>query len=422
MNLFWIICALLLLTALVIVALPLWRQAKLVNEVKRDDSNLDIVRDQLAEMDADLNNGLLTQESYDQGKRELQARMLEEVKETEVAKTSAGSKKLIVALAILLPLFSVPLYLHLGNVDATSAQKLQMQADSSGVIRSEVGVAALETQLKNEPENPDGWYMLANSYLAMDRLMDASNAYAELIKLVPDQAQLWADYADIYGLAHGKTLQSQEVADMLAKALELNPENIKALALMASVGMERGDFLSAIQSWQKVLEVPTLTSNNANRFVENIKQARQLLSERTGGKALLEELDQRTVSSSDSEPVQPANVGVAVSGQVSLSARLTENVEPTDLVFILARAAQGPRMPLAVFRTQVQDLPLKFTLDDSMAMRPGLEISSFDEVIIVARVAKSGSPIAQSGDLEGMSMPVKPGTNGLNIVIDAVIE
>jgi cytochrome c-type biogenesis protein CcmH len=186
--------------------------------------------------------------------------------------------------------------------------------------------------------------------------------------------------------------------------------------------MERGDFLSAIQSWQKLMSVPTLSADNANHFSANIAQVRQLLAEQAGGKELLDELDRRTTVSPGSEPIQQADAGVAVSGQVSLSAKLAGKVEPTDLVFILARASQGPRMPLAVLRKQVQDLPLTFTLDDSMAMRPGLEISSFDEVIIVARVAKSGSPIAQSGDLEGMSMPVKPGANGLNIVIDAVIE
>ena len=118
----------------------------------------------------------------------------------------------------------------------------------------------------------------------------------------------------------------------------------------------------------------------------------------------------------------PAQAAPAsVSGKVSLSPALASKVSPTDTVFILARAAQGPRMPLAVFRKQVKDLPLEFTLDDSMAMQPQLKLSGFDQVVVVARVSKSGSPMAQSGDLEGLTQAVKPGEKGLNVVIDAVV-
>lgn len=112
----------------------------------------------------------------------------------------------------------------------------------------------------------------------------------------------------------------------------------------------------------------------------------------------------------------------AVSGKVSLSPALADKVAPTDTVFILARAAQGPRMPLAVFRKQVKDLPLEFTLNDSMAMRPQMKLSGFDLVVVAARVSRSGGAMTQPGDLEGLSAAVKPGTTGLNIVIDTVVK
>lgn len=112
----------------------------------------------------------------------------------------------------------------------------------------------------------------------------------------------------------------------------------------------------------------------------------------------------------------------AVSGKVSLSPALVGKVAPTDTVFILARAAQGPRMPLAVFRKQVKDLPIQFTLDDSMAMQPQMKLSGFKQVIVVARVSKSGTAMAQAGDFEGLSAAIAPGTTGLNIVIDTAVK
>ncbi len=112
----------------------------------------------------------------------------------------------------------------------------------------------------------------------------------------------------------------------------------------------------------------------------------------------------------------------SVSGKISLSPALVGKVAPTDTVFVLARAAQGPRMPLAVFRKQVKDLPMDFTLDDSMAMQPQMKLSGFQQVVVAARVSKSGGAMSQPGDFEGISQVIKPGTTGLNIVIDTVVK
>jgi cytochrome c-type biogenesis protein CcmH len=88
-------------------------------------------------------------------------------------------------------------------------------------------------------------------------------------------------------------------------------------------------------------------------------------------------------------------------------------------VFIFAQAAQGPKMPLAIVRKQVKDLPYPFSLDDSMAMSPAMKISSFPDVVVAARVSKSGNAMPQAGDLEGTSKPVKLGASGLAVVIDS---
>ena len=411
-----------LLVATLFVALPLWRKGAPGNEVLRDAANLGILRDQSAELETDLGNGLLTQDAYEQGKRELQSRLMEEVKIPEPGKTGQPvkplrnpTKSLAVALTILLPIFSVSLYLTIGSPGALSPQET-ITTDADGIIRSDEALQRMEKKLKSMPKNPNDWWTLARSYSELKRYPEAAKAYKQLVNLVPGEAQLWANYADVFAMAHGQTLQSEEVAKLLGKALELDANNLTALALSGSAAMERQDYVAAISHWQKlIVQIPPGTQD-AQMFSSGIQQARDLLAAQPGGK---EKLAKLPASDTPAKPV--ANSASTITGTASLSPALAGKVAPTDIVFILARAAQGPKMPLAVLRKQVKDLPLKFTLDDSMAMQPQLKLSGFDQVVVVARVSKSGTPMAQAGDLEGLSATIKPGSKGLNIVIDSVV-
>ena len=427
MILFWTICAALLLAAILFIVIPLWRKSSSNNDVLRDAANLGILRDQSTELEVDLRNGLLTQEAYEQGKSELQARLLDEVKISEQPPAKAPrnpAKVLAIVLAVAMPLFTVPVYMAIGNTKALLPQEQQNAAAGDGIIRTEEGLQDLVKELKDKPENPNGWYMLARSYIEMKRYEEAAKAYEELVKLVPDEAQLWANYADVYAMAHGKTLQSPEVAKMLEQALLLDPNNISALALSGSVGMERGDYVMALTHWQKLYGLLQPGSQDSERFKVSIQRARDLLAAQPGGKKKLAQLpfDATPKQAQATASAAAANPAAAVTGKVTLSKALAGKASPDDTVFILARAAQGPPMPLAVFRKQVKDLPMEFTLDDSMAMRPEMKLSGFDQVVVVARVSKSGQGgRAQPGDLEGKSAAIKPGTKGLNIVIDSVV-
>ena len=419
MTLFWILSAALLLVAIIFIVVPLWRKSASSNDVLRDAANLGILRDQSQELEVDLRNGLLTQEAYEQGRSELQARLLEEVKTSEQPAKKAPrnpAKVLAIVMAVLLPLFTVPLYMKLGNTKAMLSPQEQSAAAGDGIIRTEEGLQELASELQDNPDNPNGWFMLARSYIEMKRYEEGAKAYEELVKLVPDEAQLWANYADVYAMAHGRTLQSPEVAKILEQALVLDPNNITALALTGSVGMERGDYVMALVNWQKLYGFLQPGSPDAQQFKVSIQRARDLLAAQPGGKQKLAKLP------FEEAPQQAAaNPAAAITGKVALSKALAGKASPDDTVFILARAAQGPKMPLAVFRKQVKDLPMEFTLDDSMAMRPEMKLSGFDQVVVVARVSKSGTPMSQSGDLEGLTSAIKPGTKGINIVIDKVV-
>jgi cytochrome c-type biogenesis protein CcmH len=210
-----------------------------------------------------------------------------------------------------------------------------------------------------------------------------------------------------------------EPTKFLNKALELDPDNTSALALSGSAAMERGDYFSAVIHWQKLVDLLPPDYPDVQLIRDGINQAKEFLSMQKGGKQKLAKLN----AMKGVEPSKPAaDPALAISGRVSFGSGMAGMVSPTDTVFILARAATGPKMPLAVLRKQVKDLPLEFTLDDSMAMQPALKLSGFDEVVVVARVSKSGNAIPQPGDLEGSVQAVKPGSKNLSLVIDSVVK
>ena len=397
MTLFWIYCAVLLIVALPFVVWPLWRKKAANNDVLRDAANLEILRDQASELEADLNNSLLTQESFEQGRRELQVRLLDEVKTTDAPATEPRNPARILAivLAVLIPLGSVLLYLQIGNFKAMLPQQQQGEgAEGFGVLRSEAALQELEAKLVKLPENPDGWLMLARSYTELQRYSDAVRAYEQLVKLVPNEAQIWTNYADAMAMNNNQSLLG-EPTKFINKALSLDPENTTALALAGSSDMERGDYVAAITHWQKLVSLLPPDYPQIQMIHDGINQAREYLSQQKGGREMLAKLP----AANTPEKVA-ANPALAITGRVSLSPALLAKAAPTDFVFILARAAEGPKMPLAVIRKQVKDLPLEFTLDDSMAMQPQMKLSGFDKVVVLARVSKSGTPMAQAGDLE----------------------
>jgi cytochrome c-type biogenesis protein CcmH len=218
-------------------------------------------------------------------------------------------------------------------------------------------------------------------------------------------------------MAQGQSLAGPPTK-LIEKALALDPNLPKALALAGSAAMERGDYAAAVRHWEHLLKGLSADSEDAKMIMGGLEQARQFLAQSKGGKGMMSAQPEPVP-----QPVQSASTGKErISGLVNISAAMKSKASPTDTVFVLARAAQGPKMPLAILRKQVQDLPIQFALDDSTAMAPQMKISNFDEVVIVVRVSKSGNAMPQPGDLQGMSSPVKPGSSGLKINIDTVVQ
>lgn len=276
-------------------------------------------------------------------------------------------------------------------------------------------VDGLVAKLKAQPQNAEGWAMLARTYAALKRFEEALPAYRKAIEQRPDDAQLYADYADALAVTQGRTLEG-EPARLIAKALSLDANNFKALSLSGTIAYEKQDFKAAAALWERAVQhAPADNPDLARQIQGALDDARQ----RAGLPA-----QQAAPQPAQQATQQDASTAVSsktISGTVTLSQALAGKVSPEDTVFIFAKAAQGPKMPLAIVRKQVKDLPYRFELTDAMAMAPQFKLSGFSEVVVGARVSHSGDAMPQPGDWSGQSSPVKVGTQGLQIdITDAV--
>ena len=400
MTVFWVMAVLLAAGAVAFVLPPLLRRRRTAPGAAVEATNVAVYRDQLRELENDLAAGTLARDQFDSARRELEARLLDDVRVSATGPSGETRGRVAAILAgIAIPLASILLYFAVGNPGA-----LAPQSESHGITRQQIEgmVDRLAARLKEDPADATGWAMLGRSYAVLDRFAEAAVAYANAVRHSPPDAQLLADYADALAMAQGRRLQG-EPERLIAMALKIDPRNVKALALAGTAAFENRDFKGAIAYWSRILEIVPPDSDMADSIRDSIADAQQL----SGG----------TIKA----PPAPARAAAAapgvVSGTVQLSPALAARVAPGDTVFVFARAVEGPRVPLAVMRKQARELPAAFTLDDTMAMAPGMKLSNHDRVVVGARISKSGQPTPQPGDYEGLSAPVKVGDSGVIVLI-----
>ena len=263
-------------------------------------------------------------------------------------------------------------------------------------------VAQLAQKLKTQPDNAEGWAMLARSYSRLGRHAEAVPAYEKAVALRGDDARLLADYADTLAVQNDRSLTGAPMK-LVERALKIDPDSPKALALAGTDAFERKDYAVAVRYWEKLARGMPADSALMPELQSSIAQARQ-----QGGMP---------------KAATPFAAGAStLQGSVRLSPAMAKLAAPTDTVFIFARAAEGPRMPLAILRMQVKDLPLKFTLDDSTAMSPATRLSQHPRVVVSARVSKSGQATPAPGDLVGQSAPVANAGAGVDIEINELVK
>ena len=401
MIVFWLIAAVFAAGALAYVLRPLlWRGAG--QEVKRNDANVAIYKDQLRELDAELAAGTLTPDDHSRARLELEARLLEDVPAVEVERAAVGGRRAALVVGIAIPLLAVCVYFATGTPRALAPQEPEITAQQIDAM-----VARLAARLRDNPDDADGWKLLGRSYMVLGRFPEAVAAYAKAAEKAPRDAQLLADFADALAMTRGEKLAG-EPEQLVLRALEVDPNNLKALALAGTAAYERQDFAKAAELWGRMLPLVPADSEDARMISGNVEEAKKLAGIGGGEKP------------ASNPTVASAHPGVR--GTVTLSADMKKQAKPDDLVFIFARAAEGPPMPLAVMRAKAADLPLTFALNDSMAMAQGLKVSAFPKIVVTARVSKSGSAKPAPGDLQGASAPVANDATGVKVVIDSVVQ
>ena len=402
MTIFIALSALMTLSAAFLIALPLLRARRdqQVIAPASTAANVAIYTDQQTELEADMNNGVLSPAQFEIAKNELERRLLQDVSPTKPAVSAPLVRWPGFITIMLVPLLAIGLYLAIGNSKALDPAALTPPVNDALTQLQQVQsmLPKLEQRAQAQPSDPIGWDMLGKAYMALERYPEAAKAYAKLAELQPREAQVFADYADAQAMAQGQTLVGKP-SELIAQALKLDPTNGKALYLAGFAAQESGKPNVAMAHWGTLLAQLPPDSEGAVTLRQNLAELKQQLGEKTN------------VQSS-----------ATVSGNVRLSAELKGQPAPQDTVFVFARAVQGPKMPLAMLRVQVKDLPVKFVLDDSMAMSPQMKLSNFPEVVIVARISKSGGAVPQPGDLEGLSAPVKLGAKNVTVEISRKIE
>lgn len=396
-TLFVLIAAGLVLIALGIVILPLMREKPVLGiGAEAADARFVVLGHGLDEIDADFASGALDRAGYDEARRELEQQALDaHAAAGQPAPVRRTSWRAALTLGVTLPLAAGLLYAMQGNPAALWPSAGAQLAAANSPHGASTNMAAMADrfaqQLEQNSSKLADWLLLARSYHALGRPQEAVAAYRKAVALSPDNPDLLIEYANTLALAHGRDL-SGAPWQLIRRALELAPENPNVLALAGAAAAQDGRIEDAVRYWTDLKRLLPADAPNRGKIDEYIA--------RVQGQN------------------QQAPQNVAIQGTVKLSGALAAAVSPGDTLFIYAKAADGPPMPLAIQRSSASGWPVSFTLDDSSAMMPDLRLSQYPRVNITARISRTGNARPQPGDLQGRIDGIALGSQGVRIVID----
>jgi cytochrome c-type biogenesis protein CcmH len=409
MLLFWVVVIAMIVATLALILPALLKPSRTLTTDASAEKRA-IFRQQFDEIAQDKTNGVLDAAQYELAKTELERRMLDEIGTAHLSQVSSTDtlpdRRLAWILLILLPIASVLIYSKIGSPASIGIPQTVQNTVENNAMTGNVDqlLGTLKSKLENNPEDGKGWALLAATYVELERYAEAVPAYEKAVNLTPDDPQLLADYADALAVLNNYNLAGKP-EELANQALKLNPHNIKALLLAAAAATDRKDYKLAIPHWEQLQKDLPADSN----ILPKVKSTLVEIYTLTGVKPA-------------ATSAKGAAANVAVSGTITITPALAGKLASTDTVFVFARAAQGSPMPLAIIRTTVKDLPYTYHLDDSNSLMPSNKLSQASEVVIVARVSKSGDAKPQAGDLQGTSTAVKPNGGKVDIEINELLK
>jgi cytochrome c-type biogenesis protein CcmH len=444
LPLFWIFAFVLALGVLAALVWPLMRQRR--SEAPGDeDAATAIFRDHKRQLDAEFAAGTLSVAERDAAQAELVARFGDELgREPVVAARTSDRARWVAAIVLVaaVPAAAGLIYVLLGNPAAVNAPAAsaapaghgQGEATDPQIVAM---IDRLAEKMKANPDDPNGWVLLGRSYFKLGRYEDSTAAFAEAAKRMPANAGLLADQAEAIAMGQGRRLAGRP-AELLERALEIDPNDPKTIAMSAAAAVERGDIDGAILLYRRLKALVPADSEDAQQLTQVLAE---LDAARNSGKGApppaavaasaapslpaaptLPAAPPAPATVAKPSAVAPANApGAGISGRVEIDPTLAAKVAAADTLFIYARNAEGSRMPLAILRGTAAELPKSFALTDAMAMTPAQTISLAKSIVVEARISKAGNAMAQSGDLRGASKPIVPGAADVRIVIDQVV-
>lgn len=398
---FWIGAALLCVVTILAVLAPWFLRAS--TRLDRRSAVVDFAKARLAELESDFQSGAINADEYHQLTLEQQRRLLQETdaqttdrqsadkqSTNKQAKSSAVSKSgrgWLIAFALLTPIFAGTFYFYTGAWSEWRIQQLLEQSasaveagDDNRETLEQLRIALEHNLASNDDEQGKKRFMLAQLDMQFQRYGAAAEQFGLLAKKFPDEANIAAQYAQAQYLASNRQL-TPEILAQAQRALQLDPNQTTALGLLGIAAFEQRDFAQAITHWRHLLRVLPPSAPSKTMIEQGIRQAEQQLG---------------------SEGLPGPKFVVSV----SLSDDLIKSQPSGGTLFVFAKAVSGPPMPLAVARLGSAKLPLEVTLDNSMAMAPGMDLSSAKEIQIFARITASGQVRGEAGDLEGNSKPL----------------
>lgn len=401
----FIISAVVLTLIAVVFIVPTLRKKNYAFSDEYDDLNIDIAKDRLKELKVQLESGEISESVYQQMHDELESTLaLDLSNESNKESISIKEKNTVspVLFAVFIPLMAVGVYYQLGDFEAATGTRIEATqipaAENRPQISIEDAVVKLEQRLAEQPENPEGWFMLAKTYMAMKHYHKAVAAYETVISQVGEEPEVLLRYADALAMTQGGSLTGT-AKPVVDKVISLMPDNPTVLWMAGTAQSQLGKHSKALTYWYRLRPMLAEEADSQAQLDSLIKASEGQLNSTE-----IAELKQAA------PVVETTSVEAAVTAEIVVTVELDpafkDKVLATDTVFIFAKAMQGPPMPLAAVKQTVSALPITVSLNDAMAMMPQMKLSNFDQVKISAVISKSGQPGTQPGDLFAEVSPV----------------